>query len=147
MPKLLRPLWLVGHLLIAVAAVAMVKLGIWQWHRGVELSAVRNYSYCVEWYAFAVLTLIGWGKICHDELVPDPDAGILHGAVEPAISAAEMATWDDDPEVAAWNAQFRALNLRHALKEAGISDADLQQQLADPDTRRPLADPNRKSLS
>lgn len=136
--KLLRPLWLAGHVLVVVAAFAMVKLGIWQWHRAVELSAVRNYSYSVEWYVFAALTLIGWAKICHDELVPDPNAGILFGAVEPAISAAEMATWDDDPEVAAWNAQFRALNLRHALKEAGVSEADIARKLADHD---------RKSLS
>jgi hypothetical protein len=135
---LLRPLWLIGHVLVALAAVVMVKLGIWQWHRAQDRDSLQSYSYAVEWVVFAVLTLVGWAKMCHDELVPDPNAGVLFGAVEPAVSSAEMASWDTDPEVAAWNAQFRALNLRHALKEAGLTEADVARQLADPD---------RKSLS
>lgn len=136
---LVRPAWLAGHVLVVVGCVVMVRLALWQWHRGEELDALRNYTYGVEWYAFVVLTVVGWLKICHDELIPDPDAGVLFGAVEPAVSSAEMASWDDDPEVAAWNAQFRALHMRHALKESGLTaqevETSVRQQLADPDRR------------
>jgi hypothetical protein len=142
-PTLLRPLWLTGHVLVAAGAVVMVKLGLWQWDRARDLSSIQNYSYAVEWGVFALLTVLGWAKICHDELIPDPNAGVLFGAVEPAVSSAEMAAWDTDPEVAAWNAQFRALHLRHALKEAGLSEADVARQLAEPDR---LPDPDRKAL-
>ena len=132
MRVLLRPLWLTGHVLVAVGLVLMVRLGLWQWDRGVELGSFRNYSYSVEWYAFAVLTLVGWVKICHDELVPDPNAGVLDGAVESPVATAAVVSWDDDPEVAEWNARFRALHLQHALREAGVSEADVQRALADP---------------
>lgn len=133
MRALLRPLWLTGHGLLLAAVLAMVWLGLWQWDRGETTGAVRNYSYAIEWYAFALLTLLGWLKICHDELVPDPNAGVSFGAVLPQASSTEVASWEDDPEVAAWNAQFRALHLRHALTEAGLSEADIARALADAD--------------
>jgi hypothetical protein len=145
---LLRPHWVFLHLLVVTACVVMVELGRWQWRRGGELDALRNYSYAVEWYAFAVLTLVGWTKICHDELIPDPEADVLHGAVEDPVRTSELALAEDaaDPEVAAWNRQFAELHLKHALKEAGISERDLQRQLAH-ELKDQLADPDRKQLS
>ncbi|MCW2621705.1 MAG: hypothetical protein JWL64_1307 [Frankiales bacterium] len=141
---LLRPQWVVLHLLVVAACVVMVELGMWQWRRGGELHALRNYSYCVEWYAFAVLTVVGWLKICHDELIPDPEAGVLHGAVEDPVRARELALAEDaaDPEVAAWNRQFAELHLKHALKEAGLSPRALAR-----DRKRQLDTPDRKQLS
>lgn len=139
-PKLLRPGWVLLHLLVVLACVAMVLAGRWQWGRGVELGALRNYSYGIEWYAFALLVLIGWVKFCHDETVPDPDAGVLHGAVEAAVDTTAVARadqWNDDPEVAAWNARFAELHRNHALREAGLAPDDVRQ----------LADPDRKLLS
>jgi hypothetical protein len=43
-----------------VAAIAvMVRLSLWQWHRGQERGSWQNYSYAVEWLLFAVLSGIG----------------------------------------------------------------------------------------
>jgi hypothetical protein len=152
---LLRPHWLLLHLLVAGACVVMWFLAQWQWHRGQELGAFRNYTYAVEWIVFLVLTVVGWAKLAHDELVPDPDAGVLHGSVEDAVTETALADWTDDPEVAAWNAQFAALNLKHALKEAGVSDTDIRSQLVDrerelpPEQREqhPVPHHHRKALS
>ncbi len=36
MRRLLRPSWLVMHVLVAVALYAMFRLGVWQWRRGQE---------------------------------------------------------------------------------------------------------------
>ena len=67
MNRLLRPSWVALHVLVAVALVVMVRLGLWQWGRGVDSGALRNYSYGLEWWAFAVLTVVGWWRFCVDE--------------------------------------------------------------------------------
>jgi hypothetical protein len=135
---LLRPSWLALHLLVVVACVVMVELGRWQWSRGGELHAIRNYSYSIEWFAFALLTLVGWIKIGHDELVPDPEADVLHGSVEDAVRERALALAEDeaDPELAAWNRQFAELHLKHALKEAALSERDLRRHQPDPDRKQ-----------
>ena len=127
MRTLLRPGWVVCHVLVAAGAVVMVLLGNWQWSVGSETGSLRNYSYGVEWWVFAVMAVAGWVKICRDELVPDPDAGVLFGSVEvvqpsDGTGLALADQWDDDPEVAAWNAQFARLHRQHALKQAARED-------------------------
>ncbi len=123
MRKLLRPGWLALHVLVLLVAALMVGLGVWQWHRGGQLSSLRSYTYSIEWYVFAGLTLLGYAKICRDSLVPDPDEGVLFGSVEgvqlsSATGLAAADAWDDDPEVAEWNARFAQLHAQHALKES-----------------------------
>lgn len=110
--RLLRPSWLVLHVLLAAALYVMVRLGAWQWARGAELDSIRNYSYGLEWWAFAVLSLAGWVKFCLDETAP---AGEQEATPEPApapVQAVAPVAEDDDPELAAWNARFRELAAR-----------------------------------
>ncbi len=121
--RLLRPAWLVMHVLVAVSLYAMVRLGDWQWDRGEATGSIRNYSYGLEWWAFAALVLVGWGKFCRDEtrVGVDEPAG-EDTPVEPAEApagpaeqpAAVPAEQEDDPELAAWNARFAALARRDA---------------------------------
>ena len=113
---LLRPGWLVLHALVLVALVVMVRLGAWQWGRGAEIDSLRNYAYGLEWWAFAVLTVIGWVKFCYDETAEpgaqDPDAAAP--AAPPAPAPAPVVDAEDDPELAAWNARLAELARRDA---------------------------------
>jgi len=109
--RLLRPSWLVLHVLVAVAAVVMVRLGTWQWGRGVATGSLRNYSYGLEWWAFCVLTLVAWVKFCRDEAraADAPEAEVAEPVptyVPPVVDAAE------DPELAAYNAHLAELARR-----------------------------------
>ena len=45
-------------LVVAVVAV-MVRLSLWQWHRGRDSGRFLNYAYAVEWLLFALLTVAG----------------------------------------------------------------------------------------
>ena len=111
---LLRPGWLVLHALVLVALVVMVRIGAWQWGRGEALDSLRNYSYGLEWWAFAVLTVIGWVKFCLDETAeqPERDAAPEPGPV--ATTVVPVVDEQDDPELAAWNARLAELARRDA---------------------------------
>lgn len=131
---LLRPSWLLLHLAVVGACVAMWFLARWQWDVAHESrGGFRNYSYAVEWVVFLVLTVVGWAKFAHDELIPDPEAGVLYGAVESAVRVSELALAEEafDPEVADWNAQFARLHLKHALREKGLTKKQAKAQLAE----------------
>ena len=55
-----RPVRAALTLLAVVAVVAvMIRLSLWQWHRGRERHSWQNYSYAVEWMLFAVLSVFG----------------------------------------------------------------------------------------
>lgn len=110
--RMLRPSWLVLHVLVALALVAMVRLGIWQWGRGEATGSLRNYSYGLEWWAFAVLTLGGWVKFCVDEVHAPPEEREAAAAPPPAYVPPVDA--EDDPELAAWNAHLAELARRDA---------------------------------
>jgi DNA-binding transcriptional regulator of glucitol operon len=46
--------------LVVLATVAvMVRLSLWQWHRGRDSGRFLNYTYAVEWLLFALLTVAG----------------------------------------------------------------------------------------
>ncbi len=110
---LLRPGWLVLHVLVLVALYVMVRLGSWQGGRGEALDSLRNYSYGLEWWAFAVLTVIGWVKFCLDETAepteaPEPAPAPVATTVVPVVDE------EDDPELAAWNARLAELARRDA---------------------------------
>ncbi len=111
--SLLRPGWLVLHVVVLVALYVMVRLGSWQWGRGVELDSLRNYSYGLEWWAFAVLTVIGWVKFCLDETAEEPEED--DAAPVPVPTAVlPLVEEEDDPELAAWNARLAELARRDA---------------------------------
>ena len=130
--KLLRPGWLALHVLVLLVAAVLVGLGVWQWRRGGELSSLRSYTYSIEWYVFAGLTLLGYAKICRDSLVADPDEGVLFGTVETvqlssATGLAVADQWDDDPEVREWNERFAQLHADHAKKQAAVVRRDTER--------------------
>ena len=110
---LLRPGWLVLHVLVLVALYVMVRLGSWQWGRGDELDSLRNYSYGLEWWAFAVLTVIGWVKFCLDETAEEPEEPAVAGPVV-TTTVVPVVSEEDDPELAAWNARLAELARRDA---------------------------------
>ena len=112
--QLLRPGWLVLHALVLVALVVMVRLGAWQWARGAEIDSVRNYAYGLEWWVFAVLTVIGWVKFCYDETSEHPDADAAEAIVAAPAPAPVVVDAEDDPELAAWNAHLAELARRDA---------------------------------
>ena len=75
MTSLLRPAWLVTHVVLLGAAVAMVFLGRWQLH----VSESNHWdpqttSYIVQWWAFALCTVLFWAKLVRDARRPPPDA-------------------------------------------------------------------------
>ena len=114
--RLLRPSWLLLHLLLLVALYVMVRLGMWQWGRGEATGALRNYSYGLEWYAFALLSLAGWAKFCWDETSPGPqdEQDEPEEPAAPVLPVAQPVSADEDPELAAWNARFAVLAERDA---------------------------------
>ena len=112
--QLLRPGWLVLHVLVAAGLGVMVRLGAWQWGRGIDTGALRNYAYGLEWWAFAVLCLVGWVKICRDETSPAKAVAPDPAPVRAAAPLGDPAPVDDDPELAAWNAHLAELARRDA---------------------------------
>lgn len=113
--RLLRPSWLALHVLVVLALYVMVELGGWQWGRGEATGAMRNYAYGLEWWAFAVLTVVGWVKFCYDETTPESAQAqqVPAPAVAP-LPVAQPVPADEDPELAAWNARFAELARRDA---------------------------------
>ena len=71
MPRAYRfvfaPKWLIGHVLVLAAAVAMVLLGRWQ----MDVSdskhfSLLNFGYALQWWAFTLFALGLWGRILRD---------------------------------------------------------------------------------
>ncbi len=111
---LLRPGWLVLHVLVLVALYVMVRLGAWQWGRGEAMDSLRNYSYGLEWWAFAVLTVIGWVKFCLDETAETPEVQVDAAPAPVPAAVVPVVDEEDDPELAAWNARLAELARRDA---------------------------------
>jgi hypothetical protein len=121
--RLLSPRWLAGHLLVVLAVLAMLRLGLWQWHRATSSNGgIQNYAYAGQWPLFAIFAIVLWVRTLQLELrgeraggppqLAHPvDADILrHDGVVIGVSAPGAMPVDDDPEVEAWNARLAALN-------------------------------------
>ncbi len=114
--ELLRPGWLALHVVAVVALAVQIGFGLWQWGRGEATGGLRNYLYGLEWWAFAVLTLLGYVKFCLDETAADraPRSGVPPPPLPPAAPADAPVHDDEDPELAAWNARLAELARRDA---------------------------------
>ncbi len=112
--RLLRPSWLLLHVLLVLAVLGMVRLGIWQWGRGEATGSIRNYSYGLEWWAFAALSVVGWVKFCLDETAPAAAEREPAAPATPLPRVAQPVSAEEDPELAAWNARFAELARRDA---------------------------------
>ena len=106
---LLRPAWVVGHVVVLALATAFVLLGRWQWQNAREGGSLQNYSYAAEWWVFAAFAVIAWGWYAKDELKEPVEDEAEPGVAEvPAPAPAA----DEDPELAAYNAYLRELDER-----------------------------------
>lgn len=114
MRLLLTPKWLAWHAFALVSAYAMVRLGLWQWHRARSTHSFQNMGYALQWPAFAVFALVVWWRVCRDTVRPPEDdapapAPSRRHTPEPAAAVAPV-TDEEDPELAAYNRYLAKLN-------------------------------------
>jgi hypothetical protein len=125
--RVLAPKWWGLHIGLVLAVVVMLRLGLWQWHRAESASGgIQNYAYAFQWPIFAILAIVLWVKTLQIEVRRDPnsaeddrplpqrvDADIVR---QPGVvigittQSAPVSDSDEDPELAAWNARFAALD-------------------------------------
>jgi hypothetical protein len=108
MPLLLKPRWIVRHLLLVAAVTVCWFFGRWQYHRAVERHSVLNWSYTVEWFLFAAFAVLCWGWFLRDELRGTPEEA--PPPVEVRQRVAQPVTDAEDPELAAYNRMLASLN-------------------------------------
>lgn len=114
MRLLLTPKWLAWHAFTLVSAYAMVRLGLWQWHRAHATHSAQNMGYALQWPAFAVFALIVWWRVCRDAVRPPEDTAPApkssrRPAPEPAAAVAPVTDLED-PELAAYNRYLAKLD-------------------------------------
>ena len=112
MRRLLTPKWLAWHAFALAAAVVMVRLGLWQWHRSEHTHSAQNLGYALQWPAFALFALVVWFRVCRDAVRPPADAppkARTTRAPEPAAAVVPV-TDEEDPELAAYNRSLARLN-------------------------------------
>ena len=114
MRRLLTPKWLAWHAFALVATYAMLRLGLWQWHRAHATHSAQNMGYALQWPAFAIFGLVVWWRVCRDVLHPPEDRPgpaktVRRPAPEPAVAVAPV-TDEEDPELAAYNRYLAKLN-------------------------------------
>lgn len=131
---LLSPRWWGVHLLVVIAALVMLRLGLWQWHRAEsKTGGIQNFAYAFQWPLFAVFTLVLWwktmrieaAKLRGDDAVtttgplagfgaqPLPPASIsYHDGVRVGITTQLPDVDDEDEEVRVYNAYLARLNAR-----------------------------------
>lgn len=112
--RLLTPKWLAWHAFALVATYAMIRLGLWQWHRAHATHSAQNMGYALQWPAFALFGLVVWWRVCRDVLhPPEDDPGPAKPARRPApepAAAVAPVTDEEDPELAAYNRYLAELN-------------------------------------
>jgi DNA-binding transcriptional regulator of glucitol operon len=133
--RVLAPKWWLLHLFVLAAVLAMLRLGLWQWHRANSPSGgVQNYAYAFQWPLFACFAIVMWVKTLLEEVrrpaegavatravrrpMPDHPVPIVQQpGVRVGITTAPIEADEDDVELAEWNARFAALNARQAAAE------------------------------
>jgi hypothetical protein len=119
-PVLLRPLWVVGHVLVAVLVTTFGALAWWQFDRARGGNAL-SIGYTCEWPAFAVFTVGVWLWLCRDAVHPRGDAPTAPALVDPdrvpdhlVVPVREtfvpVITMDDDPELVEYNRMLQRLH-------------------------------------
>jgi hypothetical protein len=119
---LFTPKWLGWHAFAVVAALGMLWLGDWQFHRA-ESGNALSWAYTFEWPIFAVFGVVFWAKTIRDELKPPAAPAEAEGIELPASAGPGPGGRDgqdtrdgradqdaDDPELVAYNAYLARLN-------------------------------------
>jgi hypothetical protein len=107
---LLKPRWLVRHLLLVAALVTCWYLGRWQLGRALDRDSILNWSYAIEWFLFAGFAVLCWGWFLRDELRGPTEEEAP--AVRVEQPTAQPVTDDEDPELAAYNRMLADLHRR-----------------------------------
>jgi len=82
---LLRPKWLLLHLITLAVCAAMIWLGHWQWRAAIRHHGdLRNYAYALQWWAFVGFTVLMWFRIVHDRRRPVEDGPAERPPAAPA---------------------------------------------------------------
>ena len=135
MRRLLTPKWWLLHVAVLLAVLGMLRLGLWQWNRAESRTGgIQNYAYAFQWPLFAVFAIVLWVRTMYEDLHRDPAdlsssvspqqrveadivrrGGVVMGVTTPT---SQPGAFDDDPEVAEWNARLTALNAAHAAAES-----------------------------
>jgi DNA-binding transcriptional regulator of glucitol operon len=112
---LLRPKWVLLHVVTIALCCGMIWLGNWQWRAAIRHHGeIRNYAYAFQWWAFTGFTVLMWFRIVRDYLqqgTPDetkpaePTMPRYVGYEPPSRTSVE-----DDPERIRFNAYLAKLN-------------------------------------
>ena len=71
-----RPAWIAGHVAVVAGVVTMVLLGHWQLSVSERKDfSLQNFGYALQWWAFAVFSVVFWAKIVRDYGRADVDSG------------------------------------------------------------------------
>jgi type VI protein secretion system component VasK len=108
-PLLLKPRWIVRHVLLVGAVTVCWFFGRWQYHRAIARHSVLNWSYTVEWTLFAGFAVLCWGWFLRDELRGEPPPE-KEPVIEVHQRVAQPVTDAEDPELAAYNRMLAELD-------------------------------------
>jgi hypothetical protein len=64
-----KPQWILGHLMVVVAACACIRLADWQLSRAHITEALQNWGYALQWPLFSAFFLIGWWRMLRLESI------------------------------------------------------------------------------
>jgi hypothetical protein len=123
---LITPKWLGWHAFAVVAAIGMLWLGDWQFHRA-EGGNALSWAYTFEWPVFAIFGIVFWAKTIRDEFKlagspeqagdGDAEVAVNGAAVTAAVPGTPLGRREaggdeepEDPELAAYNAYLAQLN-------------------------------------
>jgi DNA-binding transcriptional regulator of glucitol operon len=112
---LLRPKWVLLHVVTVALCCGMIWLGNWQWRAAIRHHGeIRNYAYAFQWWAFTGFTVLMWFRIVRDYLQQgtqdetkpaEPAMPRYVGYEQPSRTPVE-----DDPERIRFNAYLAKLN-------------------------------------
>ena len=108
-PALLRPGFLLMHVVVVLLFLMTLQLGWWQWERSEARGwSAQNMSYAFQWPIYGLMGVWFYSKMMRMELERGPDAE-APGASLVLYRPARIDT-TGDPELAAYNAHLAELN-------------------------------------
>ncbi|WP_336031509.1 metalloprotease [Geodermatophilus sp. FMUSA9-8] len=109
--RLLRPGYLLMHLVVVLLFLITLRLGWWQWERArLNDWSPLNLSYALQWPVFGLMGVWYYVRMMQVEVTRDPDADEPGTAV--LLYQRPRIDTSGDPELAAYNAHLAELNER-----------------------------------
>lgn len=103
----LSPRALVLHVAVVLVATACLIAGWWQVGRA-RSGNWLSYAYAVEWPAFAVLAVVGWWQLLHNEMSADTPAEDATAAADFGARLRRRAVEQETPELREYNDYLQA---------------------------------------